>query len=102
MSNIFKTIGKILSFPVLKIFIGVALINVSAFIMRNLTELLMVSIKIDNDLIISTFVFIVRILTLFFIYRLFIRIYEKREPEEFQLNKSSVIHFSLGPTLVLL
>lgn len=97
MSNkIFKIISKILSFPVLKIIIGVALINVCAFIMRNLIESILFSLGINNNFTISTLVFITRILTLYFIYKLFIWVYEKRKLDEFEINKTSLIHFSIG------
>ena len=98
-NKVFKTIGKILSFPILKIIIGVALINVSAFIMRNLIESILYSLGINNEFTVSTLVFITRILTLYFIYKLFIWIYEKRKLEEFEFNKTSFIHFSIGSTI---
>lgn len=88
--------GKIFSFPVLKIIIGIVIINVGIFILRSLTQLLMSSLNITNDLIQSTGIFVIRILALYYLYRLFIWIYERRKPEEIAFTKNTLKQISVG------
>jgi len=92
----FKIIKGVFTFPVLKIIFGVALINVSAFITRSLIQLLLSSLDVTNDLILSSGKFIIGLLTLFYVYTFFVWIYEKRKPIEIQFGKNSLKQLLLG------
>lgn len=93
----FKTIlFKIINFPALQIIIGVALVNVLTFILRNLTQLAISALNIDNNFISSSLIFVVRILSVYFIYLYFVRIFEKRKANEISFDKKTIKDFSIG------
>ena len=97
-----KITGKILSFPVLKIFIGIVIINVGTFILRNFVQMIISSLHITNDLIQSSGIFVIRILALYYLYSLFVWIYEKRKPIEIAFTKDMLKQISMGALTGLL
>jgi membrane protease YdiL (CAAX protease family) len=97
-----KTIGKILSFPVLKIIIGIILINVGIFILESFVQLTLSALSITNDLIKSSSIFFIRIIALYYLYRLFIWIYEKRKPIEITFKKNIFKQIIWGSLIGLL
>jgi membrane protease YdiL (CAAX protease family) len=97
-----KIIGKILNFPVLKIIVGIILLNVGLFILQSLVQLILSSFHIINDLIQSSCIFIIRIIGLYYLYLLFIRIYEKRKPSEIAFKKCTLNQIFLGSLIGIL
>jgi len=87
---------KIINFPVLQIIIGVALVNVLTFILRSLTQLAISALNVDNNFIASSLVFLVRMLSVYFIYLYFVRIFEKRKAVEISFDKKTIKDFSIG------
>jgi hypothetical protein len=73
----------------------VVLINVLTYILRSLAQLALSTIT-QNNIIISSFTFIVRMLSVYFIYFYFVRIFEKRKADEILLDKKAVKDFSIG------
>jgi len=96
-----KIIGKILGFPVLKIIIGIILMNVGLFTIRSLTQLILSSFHITNDLIRSSSIFVIRMFALYYLYRFFIWIYEKRKPEEIAFTKNTLKQIFFGSVIGL-
>lgn len=96
-----KITGKILGFPVLKIIIGIILMNVGLFILRSLTEVILSSFHITNDLIRSSIIFVIRMFGLYYLYRFFIWIYEKRRPEEIAFTKNTFKQILFGSCIGL-
>ncbi len=93
----FRTIFlKIINFPVLQIIIGVALVNVLTFILESLAQLTLSTLPIKNNLITSSLIFVVRMLSVYFIYLYFVKIFEKRKADEISLNKKTIKDFSTG------
>lgn len=93
---------KILNFPLAKILIGIVLINVGIFIVRSMIQLLLNSFHIENSLIYDSIIFITRIIALISIYWFFIRIYEKREPDEILFRGNSIKKIFFGAIIGLL
>ena len=56
----------------------------------------MSSLHIANDLIQSSSIFVIRILALYYLYRLFIWIYEKRKPKEMAFTKNTLKQIFVG------
>jgi hypothetical protein len=79
-------IRQILNFPVTRIIIGVVLLNIGLFILRNLAQLALTGLHVDHEIAVSTVIFIIRILGLVFIYILFVRLYERRKVTEISLT----------------
>ena len=97
-----KIIGTILGFPVLKIIIGIVSINVGIFLLRNLSQSVLSYLNITNDIIQLTIIFVIRIFALYYIYKFFIWIYEKRKPFEITFTKSTLKQIFFGAIIGLL
>jgi membrane protease YdiL (CAAX protease family) len=95
-------IGKIFTFPLVRIIFGIILINVSSFILRNTAQFVLSSLSIDSQVATSLVTFCVRMLTVYFAYILFIRIFEKREAQEISIDFSSAKELSFGGLLGLI
>ena len=88
-------------FTLLQIITGIVLVNVSTFVLRSITQLILSSLVID-DVVKSLIIFFIRTLTIYFAYKLFIRIIEKRKAEEIAMNMASLKEFAYGGLLGLL
>jgi len=93
---------RILTFPLSKIIIAVILVNVPTFIMRNLAQFILSALSVQNAQGEAFVVFIVRLLTVYFVYSLFVRYFEKRKADEISINRSALKEFSFGGILGLL
>ena len=91
-----RTLRQILNFPLVRIIVGIALLNVGLFILRNLTELALDGIHLNNETVRSTCLFIIRIAGLIFLYILYVRMYEKRKPSEISLSGSTAYQILFG------
>jgi len=80
---------QILSFPLFKIIIGIVLVNVPTFIMRNITQSILSALSIRHEVVTSLVIFIVRFLTVYIAYTLFVKFFEKRKADELSPDRSS-------------
>ncbi len=87
---------KIINFPVLQIIIGVALVNVLTFILESLAQLTLSTLNVNNNFITSSLIFVVRMLSVYFIYLYFVKIFEKRKADEISLDKKTMKDFAIG------
>jgi len=87
---------KIINFPVLQIIIAVVLVNVSTFILESLAKLTLSTLNVNNNFITSSLIFVVRMLSVYFIYLYFVKIFEKRKADEISLDKKTMKDFSIG------
>jgi membrane protease YdiL (CAAX protease family) len=87
---------RILNFPLLKIIIGIILVNVPTFLLRSMAQLLMSSLSVYNETVIAVVIFSVRLATVFFVYKFFIKIIEKRRVNELSLDISALKEFCYG------
>ncbi len=103
MANKIKEVfRKVLNFPAVRIILGIVMLNVGLFLLRNLTELLLSGLSINNDIILSTGIFVIRILGLIFLYSLYVRMYERRKPSEIMFTRDTAKHVFLGAIIGLL
>lgn len=93
--------GKILHFPLSEIIIGVILVNVSTFILRSIAQVVLSSLSVENNLVSAIVIFVVRLLTVYFAYICFARIFEKRKAAEISINPAALKELSLGGLLGL-
>ena len=91
-----KLIRQILNFPLVRIIVGIAVLNVGLFVLRNLTELALDGIHLNNETVRSTCLFIIRIAGLIFLYILYVRVYEKRKPSEISLSRDTAGQILFG------
>ncbi len=87
---------RILNFPLLKIIIGIILVNVPTFLLRSMAQLLMSFLSIYNETVIAVVIFSVRLATVFFVYKFFTKIIEKRRVNELSLDISALKEFRYG------
>jgi membrane protease YdiL (CAAX protease family) len=92
-SNIFF---RILNFPVVQIIIAIILVNVSTFILRSITQFILSSLSINNDIVASVIIFLVRVFTVYFAYLLFVKFFEKRKAQEISITSKSIKEFLYG------
>ncbi len=92
----------ILNFPILLIIIGIILINVPTFILRSIAQLLLSAFSVDNKTAIAVVIFCVRLITVYFAYTLFTKIFEKRKADELLFDISTLKEFSLGGLIGLM
>jgi len=92
----------ILNFPILQIIIGIILINVPTFILRSIAQLILSSFSVDNETTIAVVIFCVRLITVYFAYILFTKIFEKRKADELLFDISTLKEFSLGGLIGLM
>jgi hypothetical protein len=97
MSNkVINFTRNVLKFPLIKIIIGIALINVGTFFVRSMIQLLLSASGLKSDLIASSVIFVTRISCVYYLYLLFVWIFEKRKAEEIKLSRLSVKQYGLG------
>ncbi len=87
---------KIINFPVLQIILGVALVNVLTFISESLIQLALSTLDVKNNLITSPLIFVIRMLSVYFIYLFFVKIFEKRKAYEISIDRQTIKDFSIG------
>ncbi|MBN2029616.1 CPBP family intramembrane metalloprotease [bacterium] len=91
---------KRLIFPFFQIITGIVFVNVPAFVLRSIAQLILSTLVID-DVVKSLIIFLVRTVTVYFAYSLFVRIFEKRKAEEIAINTVSLKEFACGGLLGL-
>jgi membrane protease YdiL (CAAX protease family) len=94
---------RILHFPVLKIFIGVILVNVPVFIVRSLAEFILSAAGAQSAVSVLI-IFLVRIFTVYYGYVLFVRLFEHRKADEISPRRAFPDLFTgggLGLILIL-
>lgn len=87
--SIYSVFKKVLNNPVFRIAVGIVLLNVGLFIIRNLVQLVLSSLNINNDIVTSTCIFVFRIIGLVGIYSLYVWMYERRKPVEMAFSQST-------------
>ena len=97
-----RIIGIIIHFPLIQIIVGIILVNVPTFILRNIAQFILSTLTVKNAPVEAFVIFSVRSLTVYFAYVLFVRLFEKRKAEEVSINPSAFKEISLGGILGLL
>ncbi len=90
---------RILTFPLSKIIIAIILVNVPTFIMRSLAQVILSALSVQNAQLEAVVVFIVRLLTVYFAYSLFVKYFEKRKVDEISIDRSALKEFLFGGIL---
>jgi CAAX protease family protein len=85
--------------PLVLIVIGLIIVNVVTFILRSITQLILSALAIEHATIKSFIIFIVRSLTIYFGYAVFVRISEKRKADEIAIDRRSLNYFLVGGIL---
>ena len=96
------TLSLILNFPIPQIIIGIVLVNVPTFILRSIAQFILSSFSVSNETTIAVVIFCVRLITVYFAYILFVRIFEKRKADELSFDISTFKEFSLGGLIGLM
>ena len=103
MTNAFKRIVRpVMLSPISRIISGIVLLNVGLFIQRNLVQLALSALAVENEILISTFIFAIRILGLIFIYTLLVKAFEGRKPAEIAIKKATVKQLTRGAEIGIL
>lgn len=97
-----RIMWRIITFPILKIIIAVILVNVPTFLLRNMAELILSALHVTDKTFVSCIVFVVRIVTVYFAYLLFVRIFERRKAIEISFSNTTIKDFFLGGVYGLL
>jgi membrane protease YdiL (CAAX protease family) len=95
-------LARILKFPLIKIIIGIVLINVPTFIMRSIAQAILSALSIHHVTVTALVVFSIRLLTVYFFYTLFVKLFEKRKASELSLDGSSLKEFFHGGLIALI
>ena len=91
-----NTFLRILKFPVVQIITAIILVNIPTFILRSITQFILSSFSIYNDTISTFLIFCVRLLTVYFAYYFFVKVFEKRKADEISINSVSIKELSVG------
>ena len=92
-SNIFSII---LNFMLVRIVIAIILVNIPTFILRSIAQFILSSLSINDNTLSSFLIFCVRLLTVYFAYYFFVKVFEKRKADEISINYASVKELSIG------
>jgi len=95
-TNIFL---KILYFPPVQIIIAIILVNIPTFVVRSITQLILSFLDVKNDTLTALIIFCTRLLTVYFAYFYFVKVFEKRKAEEISINYASIKEFFGGLAL---
>ena len=91
-----RIIRSVIFHPIFRIIAGIILLNVGLFILRNLVQLALSALRVENEILISSCVFVVRISGLILIYTLYVKIFEGRKPSEISIKKGTVKQIAYG------
>lgn len=101
-SDFVKIIRKVTFHLIFRIIAGIVLLNVGLFILRSLVELALSALAVENEMVIATCVFVVRIIGLILIYTLYVKIFEGRKPSEIALKKGTAKQITFGCVIGIL
>jgi membrane protease YdiL (CAAX protease family) len=93
---------RLFGLPLVKIIIGIAIVNVVTFLFRSIAQAILSALAVEHSTMKSTVVFVVRSLTVYFGYSLFVRITEKRKADEIAIDRKSLTQFVSGSALGIL
>lgn len=93
---------RLFGLPLFQIIIGIFIVNVLTFFLRSIAQAILSALAVEHSTIRSTVVFIVRLLTVYYGYALFVRIFEKRKTDEIALDRKSLTQFLSGSALGIL
>lgn len=94
-------LSRIIHFPLIKIILGILMVNVSTFILRSLAQFILSSFSIQNNIVNSIVTFFVRLIAVYYAYNLFVKIFERRKAHEVSINISALKEFAYGGLLGL-
>ncbi len=89
-------------FSLVQIIIGIVIVNVLTFFVRSIAQIILSALSVEHSTIRSTVVFVVRSLTVYYGYALFVRISEKRKADEIAIDRKSLTQFLSGSALGIL
>ena len=95
-SYIQNLLSGIIHFPLTQIILAIILVNIPTFIFRNIAQSILSVFSINNEFTINLIIFIVRILSVYFMYDLYVKIFEKRKAREIQIGRQALKELILG------
>jgi membrane protease YdiL (CAAX protease family) len=93
---------RIFNFPLMKIIIGIILVNIPVFLLRSTAQLVMSLLSVNNETVVTIVIFLVRLMTVYFAYIFFIKILERRKVDELSFDISAIKEFSYGGLIALI
>jgi membrane protease YdiL (CAAX protease family) len=87
---------RLFGLPLVQIIIGIVIVNVVTFFFRSIAQAILSALSVEHSTFKSPVVFLVRVLTVYFGYALFVRVSEKRKAEEIAIDRKSVTQFLSG------
>jgi membrane protease YdiL (CAAX protease family) len=90
------SLWRLFGLPLVQIMIGVAIVNVVTFIFRSIAQAILSALAVEHSTFRSPVVFVVRFLTVYYGYALFVRVSEKRKADEIAIDRKSVTQFLSG------
>jgi membrane protease YdiL (CAAX protease family) len=93
---------RLFGLPLVQIVIGIVIVNVMTFFFRSIAQAILSALSVENSTFKSPVVFLVRVLTVYFGYALFVRVSEKRKADEIAIDRKSLTHFLSGTVVGML
>ena len=93
---------RLFGLPIIQIIIGIVIVNVVTFIFRSAAQAILSALAVEHSTFKSPVVFIVRFLTVYYGYALFVRISEKRKADEIAIDRKSLGHVLSGSAVGVL
>jgi membrane protease YdiL (CAAX protease family) len=87
---------RLFGLPLVQIVIGIVIVNVMTFFFRSIAQAILSALSVEHSTFKSPVVFLVRVLTVYFGYALFVRVSEKRKADEIAIDRKSVTQFLSG------
>lgn len=93
---------RLFGHPLVQIVIGIVIVNVVTFFFRSIAQAILSALAVEHSTFKSPIVFIVRALTVYYGYVLFVRISEKRKADEITIDRKSLGHVLSGSAVGVL
>jgi membrane protease YdiL (CAAX protease family) len=90
------SLWRLIGLPIVQIVIGIVIVNVVTFFFRSIAQAILSALAVEHSTFKSPVVFVVRCLTVYYTYMLFVRISEKRKADEIAIDRESVTQFLSG------
>jgi membrane protease YdiL (CAAX protease family) len=90
------SLWRLFGLPLVQIVIGIVIVNVVTFFFRSVAQAILSALAVEHSTFKSPVIFVVRFLTVYYGYALFVRISEKRKADEIAIDRKSLTHFLFG------
>jgi membrane protease YdiL (CAAX protease family) len=87
---------RIITFPIIRIIIALICVEVSTWVLRSLAEYFLYTLSVQDGILKTLIVFMVRVSAVYFAYILFVRFFEKRKATELQFDRKMPKEIFMG------